>query len=47
MRKKVFCRTSELNNINIMQGNMLFFQVNNFFLILSVQDLGEGRGGNV
>ena len=47
MRKNVFHRTSELNNVNIMQDNLLFFQVKNFFLILSVQDLGESRGGAV
>ncbi len=47
MRKNVFHRTSELNNVNIVQDNLLFFRVKNIFLILSVQDLGESRGGDV
>lgn len=47
MRKNVFHRISELNNVNIVQDNLLFFRVKNIFLILSVQDLGESRGGEV
>jgi hypothetical protein len=47
MRKNVFHRISELNNVNIVQDNLLFFRVKKIFLILSVQDLGESRGGEV
>jgi hypothetical protein len=47
MRKNVFHRISELNNVNIVQDNLLFFRVKKIFFILSVQDLGESRGGEV
>ena len=47
MRKNTFHRTSELNNVNLVQDNLLFFLVKNIFLILSVQNLGESRRGDV